>query len=220
MTAIGTFTDNMLDGVTGPLTDLQHTYLTRIQHNVARLGRIIVQLLDWSRLDTKKVELRVEAVCIHQIATITADHLQSVAAAKQVSLAVAPAESLPPIQGDRDKLEQVLWNLIGNAIKFTPPGGQVTVECGIAPPGFVQTCIADTGCGIDPVHLSHIFDEFSRVPSTMPASQGAQLGLCITKTLVTMHHGDLWVDSTPGSGSRFYFTLPVVGPHHASGQMT
>jgi signal transduction histidine kinase len=220
MTAIGSFAENMLDGVTGPLTDLQHTYLTRIQHNVARLGRIIVQLLDWSRLDTKSVELHVEEVCIHQIATITADNLQMAAAAKQVSLAVAPAESLPPVQGDRDKLEQVLWNLIGNAIKFTPPGGRVTVECCISPSGFVQTCIADTGCGIDPLHLSHIFDEFSRVPSAMPGSQGAQLGLCITKTLITKHHGDIWVDSEPGSGSRFYFTLPVVGSHNASGLMT
>jgi len=219
MAVIRSFADNMLDGVTGPLNELQHTYLTRIQHNVARLGRIIVQLLDWSRLDTKKVELRVEAVCIHQIATITADHLQAVAAAKKVSLAVASAESLPPVQGDRDKLEQVLWNLIGNAIKFTAPGGQVTVEFCISPSGFVQTCIADTGCGIDPVHFSHLFDEFSRVPSAMPASQGAQLGLCITKTLVTLHHGDIWVDSTPGSGSRFCFTLPVVGSHTASGRM-
>ncbi|HEX5646028.1 MAG TPA: GAF domain-containing sensor histidine kinase, partial [Nitrospira sp.] len=220
MAVIRSFADNMLDGVTGPLTDLQHTYLTRIQHNVARLGRIIVQLLDWSRLDTKRVDLRVEEVCIHQIATSTADHLRMVAAEKQVSLAVASAESLPPVQGDRDKLEQVLWNLIGNAIKFTPPGGRVTVECCISPSGFVQICIADTGCGIDPVHLSRIFDEFSRVPSAMPASQGAQLGLCITKTLVTMHHGDIWVDSKPGSGSRFYFTLPVVGSHTASGRMT
>ncbi len=217
---IGSFADNMLDGVTGPLTDLQYTYLARIQHNVARLGRIIVQLLDWSRLDTKKVELRVEAVCIQEIATSTADNLRMVAAEKQVSLAVASAESLPPVQGDRDKLEQVLWNLIGNAIKFTPPGGQVTVEFCISPSGFVQTCIADTGCGIDPLHLPHIFDEFSRVPSALPASQGAQLGLCITKTLVTMHHGDIWVDSEPGGGSRFYFTLPVVGSDNASGRMT
>lgn len=220
MAVIRSFADNMLDGVTGPLTDLQQTYLTRIQHNVARLGRIIVQLLDWSRLDTKRVELCVEEVCIRQIATSTADNLRMVAAEKQVSLAVASGESLPPVQADRDKLEQVLWNLIGNAIKFTPPGGQVTVEFCISPSGFVQTCIADTGCGIDPVHLSRIFHEFSRVPSAMPASQGAQLGLCITKTLVTMHHGDIWVDSEPGGGSRFYFTLPVVGSHNASDRMT
>ena len=211
MTAIRSFAENMLDGVTGPLTDLQHTYLTRIQHNVARLGRIIVQLLDWSRLDTKRVELRVEEVCIHQIATMTADSLRIVAEEKAVTLAVALTESLPLVRGDRDKLEQILWNLIGNAIKFTPSGGRVSVEFCVSPPGFVQTCVADTGCGIDPSYLPNIFEEFSRVPSAMPTSQGAQLGLCITKTLVTMHRGQIWVESQPDVGSRFYFTLPLAG---------
>ena len=179
-----------------------------------------MQLLDWSRLDTKKVELHVEDVYIHQIATITAENLQMAAAAKQISLAVASAESLPPVQGDRDKLEQILWNLIGNAIKFTPPGGRVTIDFSVLPSGFVQTCVTDTGCGIDPLHLSRIFDEFSRIPSAVPASQGAQLGLCITKTLVTMQRGDIWVDSEPGNGSRFYFTVPLARLPNASGLMT
>jgi|CXWL01.1.fsa_nt_gi signal transduction histidine kinase len=222
MTAIRSFAENMLDGVTGPLTDLQRTYLTRIQHNVARLGRIIVQLLDWSRLDTNVLQLRLENVCIHQIATITADSLQTVAGENTVTLSVASAESLPPVQADRDKLEQILWNLIGNAIKFTPPGGRVTVEFCVSPPGFVQTCIADTGCGIDPSSLPNIFEEFSRVPSAMPTSQGAQLGLCITKTLVIMHRGQIWVESQPEVGSRFYFMLPLAGsqdePSHTAQQ--
>jgi signal transduction histidine kinase len=210
MTAIRSFAENMLDGVTGPLTELQHTYLTRIQHNVSRLGRIIAQLLDWSRLDTKKVELRLEGVCIREIATIVADSLRMVALEKSVSLAVAEIESLPSVQGDRDKLEQILWNLIGNAIKFTPPGGHVAVKFSVSSPGCVQTCVSDTGCGIDTAHLPNIFGEFSKVPSAMPASQGAQLGLCITKTLVAMHHGQIWVESQPEAGSRFYFTLPTV----------
>lgn len=220
MAAIRSLTENMLDGITGPLTELQHTYLTRIQHNVARLGRIIVQLLDWSRLDTKRVELHLEEVCIPKIAAIAADSLQTLASEKNIAIVITPIEVLPPVHGDRDKLEQILWNLIGNAIKFTPPGGSVTVEFCEAPPGFVQICVADTGCGIDPSHLPHIFHEFSSVPSAMPASQGAQLGLCITKTLVTMHQGHIWVESQAGSGSRFYFTLPIVGSHHALGLAT
>ena len=220
MTAIRSFAENMLDGVTGSLTSLQRTYLTRIEHNVARLGRIIVQLLDWSRLDTKGVQLRLEEVCIHQIATMTADSLQIVAAEKTVTLAVGSAESLPLVQGDRDKLEQILWNLMGNAIKFTPSGGRVTVGFCVSPPGFVQTCIADTGCGIDPSYLPNIFEEFSRVPSAMPTSQGAQLGLCITKMLVAMHHGQIWVESQPEVGSRFYFTLPLAGSQNESSYTT
>lgn len=208
MTAIRSFAENMLDGVTGPLTNLQRTYLTRVQHNVARLSRIIAQLLDWSRLDTKPIELRVENVCLHQIATIAADGLQMVASEKNISLVVAPIQTLPPVQGDRDKLEQIFVNLIVNAIKFTPPGGQVSVEASVASPGIVQICVADTGCGIDATHLPNIFEEFSKVPSAMPASQGAQLGLWITKTFVTMHHGRIWVESQPEVGSRFYVTLP------------
>ncbi len=209
MTAIRSFAENMLDGVTGPLTELQRTYLTRVQHNVARLSRIISQLLDWSGLDTKRIQLRVEKVCIHQIATIAADGLQMVASEKNVSLLVAPVESLPCVQGDRDKLEQIFVNLISNAIKFTPSGGQVTIETSVSQSGFVQSCVADTGCGIDVAHLPNIFEEFSKVPSAMPTSQGAQLGLWITKTLVTMHRGRIWVESQPQAGSRFYFTLPI-----------
>ena len=210
MTAIRSFAENMLDGVTGPLTTLQHTYLTRVQHNVARLSRIVAQLLDWSRLDTKSIELRLENVCLHQIATIAADSLQMVASEKQVSLVVSPIESLPTVQGDRDKLEQIFVNLIGNAIKFTPPGGQICVESSLASPGVVQVCVADTGCGIEETHLPNVFEEFSKVPSAMPASQGAQLGLWITKTFVTMHRGHIWVESKPEAGSRFYFTLPTA----------
>ncbi|HEY7531251.1 MAG TPA: GAF domain-containing sensor histidine kinase, partial [Nitrospiraceae bacterium] len=213
MTAIRSFAENMLDGVTGPLNEQQTTYLTRIGHNVARLARIVRQLLDWSRLE--KDPLCLEPVCIREITTMAADSLQTVAAEKQVTLKIEPIETLPYVQGDRDKVEQILWNLIGNAIKFTPPGGHVTVAFSPTSNGFVQTCIADTGCGIDPGHLPKIFNEFSKVPSTMPASQGAQLGLFITKTLVVRHHGTIWVESAVGTGTRFYFTLPVAPSHKA-----
>ena len=210
MTAIRSFAENMLDGVTGPLTSQQTTYLTRIEHNVARLARIINQLLDWSRLDTQKDILRPEPLCIAGIAVTAGESLQTVAAEKQVTLTIDACESLPKIRGDRDKLEQILWNLIGNAIKFTPPGGTVTVSFALDPAGVVRTCVADTGCGIDAQHLPHVFNEFSKVPSSMPTSQGAQLGLFITKTLVTMHQGNIWMESTPGRGTCVCFTLPVI----------
>ena len=76
---------------------------------------------------------------------------------------------------------------------------------------MMQTCVKDTGCGIPPDQLHRVFDEFSKVPSTMPTSQGAQLGLFITKSFITMHKGHIWVESALGSGSRFYFTLPMSG---------
>jgi len=210
MTAIRSFAENMLDGVTGPLTSQQTTYLTRIEHNVSRLARIINQLLDWSRLDTRKDVLRPEPVCIAEIAAVAAEGLQTVAAEKQIALRIEPEQPLPRILGDRDKLEQILWNLIGNAIKFTPSGGIVTVTFSCDAAGTVKTCVADTGCGIDPLHLPNVFNEFSKVPSSMPSSQGAQLGLFITKTLITMHRGEIWAESTPGHGTCICFTLPVA----------
>jgi signal transduction histidine kinase len=218
MTAIRSFAENMLDGVTGPLNEQQITYLTRIERNVARLAKIIKQLLQWANFE--KEPLYLEPVCIREIATLAIGSLQPLAAEKQLSLEITHIEILPPIQGDRDKLEQILVNLIGNAIKFTPSGGRVTVEFCHTPTGFVQTCVADTGCGIDPEHLSKIFNEFSKVPSILPSAQGAQLGLFITRSLVLRHKGDIWVESTVGSGTRFFFTLPVATPHNGAEEPT
>ena len=210
MTVIRSFADNMRDGIAGPVSEQQMTYLTRIGHNMNRLTRIINQLLDWSRLDSKNDVLRLTPLCVETTALLVADSLRTVATEKMVRLEVVHADELPTIQGDSDKLEQVLWNLIGNAIKFTPPGGRISVGFKATPEGFVQTCVADSGCGIDPGHLGKLFQEFSKVPSALPTAQGAQLGLFITKSLVTMHRGTIWVESTPGAGTRFYFTVPVA----------
>ena len=210
MTVIRSFADNMRDGIAGPVSEQQLTYLTRIGHNLSRLTRIINQLLDWSRLDSKKDMLCLTPVCIEATALLVADSLRTVAAEKSITLEILHADGLPAVQGDHDKLEQILWNLIGNAIKFTPPGGRITVDFQTTPEGFVQTSVADTGCGIDPGHIEKLFHEFSKVPSASPTAQGAQLGLFITKTLVTMHRGTIGVESTPGAGTRFYFTVPVA----------
>jgi len=218
MTVIRSFADNMRDGIAGPVSEQQMTYLTRIGHNLNRLTRIINQLLDWGRLDSKNDPLRLTPVCIEATALLVADSLRTVATEKTVTLEIVHANGLPAVQGDCDKLEQILWNLIGNAIRFTTPGGRITVEFKTTPEGFVQTCVADTGCGIEPGHLGKLFQEFSKVPSALPTAQGAQLGLFITKSLVTMHRGTIWVESTPGTGTRFYFTVPVVSSREGSPQ--
>jgi signal transduction histidine kinase len=218
MTAIRSFADNMADGVAGVLSDRQKTYLDRIGYNLNRLTRIINQLLDWSRLDLKKEILRLEPLCLNQSATRVVESLRTVAAEKNVDIRIESPEHPPMIYADRDKLEQILWNLIGNAVKFTPSGGQITVELEALPDGMMQTCVRDTGCGIPADQLHRVFDEFSKVPSTMPTSQGAQLGLFITKSFITMHKGHIWVESALGSGSRFYFTLPCTAPDSVPGQ--
>jgi two-component system, sensor histidine kinase and response regulator len=210
MTVIRSFADNMRDGIAGPVSEQQLTYLTRIGHNLSRLTRIINQLLDWSQLNSQRELIRFAPVCVERVALLVADSLRTMADEKSVTVEIGPANGLPAVQGDSDKLEQVLWNLMGNAIKFTPPGGRVTVNFETTPEGFVQTSVADTGCGIDPNHLEKLFREFSKVPSAVPAAQGAQLGLFITKSLVTLHRGTISVESTPGAGTKFYFTIPVA----------
>jgi len=113
------------------------------------------------------------------------------------------------IHGDRDKLHQVLTNLIQNAIKFTPPGGAVLVESIVQDDQFVQVSVGDTGCGIQPEDLAKVFEKFYRRESTPTDARGAGLGLAIVKSLVELHGGRIWVESVPGAGSRFFFTIPV-----------
>ena len=216
MTVIRSFADNMRDGIAGPVSEQQLTYLTRIGHNLSRLTRIINQLLDWSRLDSKNEVVCLTPVCVESMALLVADSLRAVAAEKSITLQIVHVDGLPAVQGNHDKLEQILWNLIGNAVKFTPPGGRIVVDFLATPDGFVQTSVADTGCGIDPGHIEKLFQEFSKVPSALPTVQGAQLGLFITKSLVTLHQGTIWVESTPGAGTRFYFTVPVASSGEVS----
>ncbi|HKR78940.1 MAG TPA: GAF domain-containing sensor histidine kinase, partial [Nitrospira sp.] len=218
MTAIRSFADNMLDGVAGAVSERQRTYLDRIGHNLNRLTRIINQLLDWSRLDLNKEILRLEPLSINKVAMVVVDSLRTVAAEKGVDLQIDSPEQLPMCYADRDKLEQILWNIVGNAVKFTPAGGRVTVQFEPLADGMVQTCVTDTGCGIPSEQLDRIFNEFSKVQSTMPTSQGAQLGLFITKSFITMHKGRIWVKSEVGAGSRFYFTLPTSSAEAATAQ--
>jgi signal transduction histidine kinase len=120
---------------------------------------------------------------------------------------------IPAMEGDRDKLHQVLTNLVGNAIKFTPQGGEVRVKI-ITPPddGTIRVSVSDTGCGIGPTELEKIFEKFYRGESAPQESLGAGLGLPITKHLVELHGGKIWVDSAIGVGSQFYFTVPIAGP--------
>ncbi|MGC3975233.1 MAG: ATP-binding protein [Nitrospira sp.] len=209
MTSIKGFVENMLDGLTGDLSERQEHYLQRVKHNVDRLTRIINQLLDWSRLDVGRIDIKPEALSIDAFVRDVVESFQTLAAEKSITLNVLPCEQRLEAYADRDKLEQILWNLVGNAIKFTPHAGHVSVQCSANDAHFVQITIADTGCGIAADELPLVFNEFSKVESAMPTSQGAQLGLFITKSLVTLHGGQIWVESQLGTGTQFSFTLPL-----------
>ncbi len=209
MTSIKGYVENMLEGLTGILSEKQAHYLGRVKHNVERLTRLINQLLDLSRLDARVLELVLEPLSVHEVVTEVIDSFRPLAQEKSLTLTERHAGELPPILADRDKLNQILTNLIQNAVKFTPTGGEVLVESQVRKDGLVQTCVSDTGCGIPPHELDKVFERFFRGESAPAEARGTGLGLTITKSLIEMHGGRIWVESVIGKGSRFFFTMPI-----------
>ncbi|WP_447984581.1 ATP-binding protein [Nitrospira sp. Nam74] len=210
MTSIKGYIENMLDGLTGALSDRQSYYLGRVKYNVERLTRMINDLLDLSRIEAGRVELTLAPLPIAELVPEIVESLQPVGQAKSIAIQHWHQGRPAQISGDRDKLHQILTNLIQNAVKFTPSGGQIRVETKIIADGFVQFCVADTGCGIPPHEQARIFERFYRGETIQLEQRGAGLGLPITKSLVELHGGKIWVESLPGQGSRFYFTMPIA----------
>ena len=213
LTAIKGFVDNMLDGLTGELNPRQRRYLTRIKANTDRLARLINDLLDLTRIEAGRLELRPTSLCLTPLITEVVASLRPVAADKHIQLDVATADPDATAWADRDKVTQVLTNLLGNALKFTPAHGRITVAIARDDAAWVQIAVADTGPGIAAEEATRIFDQFYQVAHVdMQRPQGTGLGLPISKMLVEMQCGKLWVESVVGRGSTFYFTLPVLPP--------
>lgn len=233
LTAIRMAVDNLLDGVTGEITPILQRYLTRIKNNTDRLVRLITDLLDLSRIEAGRIELHRTAVPVAEIMQEVAESLRPMAVQKGVELAVVPVGSPLLVFADRDKLQQILINLVENAVKFTSSGGRVTVAARrvdwsngqIVDPsrpidqltnrpidsGPVEIAVADTGQGIPPEELGAIFEKFHQVRRDgQGKAQGTGLGLPIAKSLIELHGGQIWVDSQVGRGSRFVFTLPAA----------
>ena len=209
MTAILGLVDNMLGGVGGRLSERQEDYLGRIKFNIGRLTRMINDLLDLSRIEAGRVEIRIEPLQTAAFVDNIVESFQTMAREKSLTLRACHRPQSFTIHGDHDKLTQILTNLIHNAMKFTAAGGEIRVEVTPGDNGFVQFCVADTGCGIPATEAEKVFDKFYRGPSVGSEEPGAGLGLAIVKHLVELHHGQIWVRSTPGQGSRFFFTVPL-----------
>lgn len=209
MTAIRALVENMLDGVTGSLTEQQSHYLSRVKYNINRLTRMITDLLDLSRIEAGRVELRLEPVPVAGLIEDVVENLRSMTGEKSLILEVLHSSNPPPIQADRDKVVQILTNLIGNAIKFTPFGGTIKVKTKVQDDTYMHFGVFDTGCGIQPDELPRVFEKFFRGESIQTEVRGAGLGLAIAKSLVELHGGQIGAESTPGIGSHFFFTIPL-----------
>ena len=212
MTAIRGYVDNMLDGLTGVLTDKQSHYLNRVRFNADRLTHMIAELLDLSRIEAGRVEIHLSSVNLPELVEEVVDDLRRPASEKGITIATHSSGSTLVVRADRDKLQQILTNLIGNASKFTPRDGTITVETSLVEPEQVRITVADTGCGIPPDELPKVFERFFRGGAVPPEARGAGLGLSIVKSLVEMHRGRVSVESQVGVGTTFAVTLPINQP--------
>jgi PAS domain S-box-containing protein len=213
LTAIKGSLDNMLDGITGPLTEKQVRYLGRIKSNADRLGRLITDLLDLSKIEAGKIELRPALLPVHLLVAEVVEVLRSLAEEKFITLRVVCVDEKTQVWGDRDKVVQILMNLIGNAVKFTPAQGEVKIVIEKCDAEWVKLSVADSGPGIGADEAPKIFDKFYQVEqANRQKTRGTGLGLTICKALVEMHRGEIWIESDIGKGSIFSFTLPVRRP--------
>jgi len=213
LTAVKGSVDNMLDGLTGEVNDKQLRYLTRIKANTDRLSRLISDLLDLSRIEAGKSDLKPTSLPVVALTKEVAEHLWPMAAEKRISLEVASADASMTVWADRDQVTQVLMNLIGNAVKFTPSHGTVAVAIQRSGDEWVQISVADTGPGIPADEATKIFEKFYQIATEgRQKTTGTGLGLAIAKSLVEMQRGQIWMESDVGRGSTFSFTLPVQQP--------
>jgi signal transduction histidine kinase len=190
--------------------ETRREFLTTIHTQALQLTELVNNLLDMAKFDEGRLELSRSEVNLAGLLHNTSHKLRGFAHQQKIALHPDFPESLPPINGDAERLEQVLTNLIGNAIKFTPTGGQVTVKASLTASEILIE-VSDTGIGIPPEALEHIFSRYYQVnDKNKQTARGSGLGLHIAKKIVEGHGGRIWAESVVGSGSTFRFTLPLA----------
>ncbi|WP_264844767.1 two-component system histidine kinase PnpS [Caldinitratiruptor microaerophilus] len=217
LTSIRGFAETLLEADPDPET--RRRFLEIVHREASRLSDLIEDLLDLSRIESGRMAMRPGPVAVDVLVADVLDRHQRRARAAELTLESRVPPGLPPVWGDRARLAQVLHNLVDNAIRYTPPGGRVTVAAEANPEGFVTVSVADTGIGIAREHLPRLFERFYRVDRARSRSSGGTgLGLSIVKHIVELHGGAVSVESEPGRGSTFRFSVPVAGPRTAASQ--
>ena len=202
----------ILQGKTGEINENQKNFLSMADRNISRLTNILNDLLNLSRIESGKIDLNFEELDPRTLIEFILSSLKPQADGKSLQLSIEIQRELPAVYGDREKVEQILTNLVGNAIKFTQEGGEITVSARPSPRGRNKLAISvrDSGIGISEDQFEKIFEKFHQVEGSLHRSvSGTGLGLAITKGLVEAHHGEIWVESQIGKGSTFTFTLSI-----------
>lgn len=211
----------VFDGSTGGINETQRKFLGIAQRNIARLTSLINNVLDLSKIESGKMTLERTEVDLNKIAQDVKGTFEIEAGKKRIGLQVKLEEGLPLLQADPDRITQVLTNLVSNAVKFTPEGGQVTMATSYygSDRKFLQASVRDTGIGIDKKDFERLFKKFGQLDASMMRRVGGTgLGLAISQEIVELHGGRIWVESDRGKGSTFSFILPVESKEGAMGK--
>ncbi len=219
MTSIRGYTDLLLGGAVGEVTDAQENFLGTIRANVTRMATLVSDLADISRIEAGRLRLEYAAVEIPDVVDETVRSMDHNIQEKSQTLEIVFGDDLPSAWGDRTRIGQVLTNLVSNAYKYTPEGGKVIIQAEKShnqwdpegAPEVVLLAVKDNGLGMTAEDQDQIFTKFFRSPDPdARQSPGTGLGLNITRNLVEMQGGKIWFESTYGEGTTFFFTVPVA----------
>ncbi len=217
LTSMKEFVSIMLDGIAGPISEDQKEYLGYVSESCMQMTNDINDLLDVTRIETGKFRIKPVPIDINDIIKLVSQLMKPIAEGKGVSIILDLHTDLGEVLADHRRIEQVLTNLLSNAIKFTDTGGRVTIESRIDSnnSNSVGIVVKDTGCGIDKEEIDKLFNRLYQVESESDSlgsdkssEAGLGLGLTITKEIIELHSGHIWVTSNVGCGSEFSFTLP------------
>lgn len=208
LTCIKGYVETLLEGAMTN-EDTLRRFLSIINEETQRLERLINDLLDLSIMESRKIKMHLEEIHIEPLVEDTANFLQPSCDKKGITISARVPKLLSTIYADEDRLQQVLMNLIDNAIKYTSQGGSITIVA-TEDDGFVTIAVNDTGVGIPLHEQDRIFERFYRVEKERSATSGGRgLGLAIAKHIIDAHGGTIGVKSEMGKGSTFYFSLPT-----------
>lgn len=215
LTYIRGYADLLRDSAAGPVNETQAEYLNVIQTNVDRMARLIADLAEVSYIEAGRLRLETAALSVNEVVDEVAHLTKAEIAAKEQNLTLLLPADLPPVWADRSRLLQVLTNLVNNAHKYTPPGGQITIRAektnGVEATPSVCITVEDNGLGIKREEQAKVFQKFFRSSDAETRrAPGTGLGLNIAKYLVEMHGGRIWFESEYRQGTAFHFTVPVA----------
>jgi len=202
--------DILLSGTPGVLTEDQREIVVMSKESTDRLNRLINDILDYSKMESGKMPFNSNPNNINSAIEQVINTQKSVAENKGLDLKVELDQALPIINFDSDKINQVLTNLINNAIKFTEKGSITIISNGGEDENFIEVCVKDTGPGISNEDKNKLFEVFQQLGDSRSYVGGTGLGLAICKEIIDLHSGKIWIESEKGAGSAFKFSIPIM----------